>query len=67
MRVGPLTFEEQEELCYLLDFIGFTPAQRAYANSIVEEWEGSLLSFVTHVQLSLQAGQSIVDQKEVKE
>lgn len=67
MRVGPLTFEEQEELCYLLDFISFTPAQRAYANSIVEEWEGSLLSFVTHVQLSLQAGQSIVDQKEVKE
>lgn len=66
MRVGPLTFDEAEELSYLLDCVSFMPAQRAYANTIVEEWEGSLLSFVTHVQLSLQSGQSIVDQKEVK-
>jgi hypothetical protein len=59
-------FDEQEEIRTLLDCVAFNPTERAYANTIAAEWEDSLLSLVTHVKLSVRAGQSIVDHKEVK-
>lgn len=68
MRVGPFQFDENDDTMELaLSCVTFTATERAYANTIAAEWEGSFLELVNHVQVSLRAGQSIVDHKEVKE